>query len=556
MRDSFRQNLACGANMQYSGDHSDAYEESTELTTVEGDMKDGDLPLLPADAWVLIVEHLALPDVASCLATCTAWRRVLASNKIWKRLCQLCGVPMPPEKPPTSLYEHFRANAPSVLGPTLRFRHKPLQATVETLPESVAQAIEDMMVRDGRRLTMTLVQETFVLLNDELGLVSIELHHPYRIKQCFFEMSSIDGPNGAIPVPQRRSWTDGTHCIVQAPFQAKSKPMPVLVFRILLKKAELSIAFIGDTELISNNTFPYLMSCFFGKSFFLFEYHNALLSQGAIYRINLHDLKVANSYIFLGGGLTGGQPVSLSTMPSSGFSFGKFFILRKFLDAKVETNREILFILDQNLKVLQELTCGHDERWKYPFFRALSRDFVVIDSHHSHAPWSRAYKTGGAVLLKRLQIQKESMFIGGGLVDSHGLVSADVSKKNRNGYLLQIHFFPYEGKKKSFALDSFDVEIERKCITLLYGTNGLVVYFLSGLGTPNGAFKPKIQLLRFGGTELSTRRKKLTLPFKASSDSSGTDVLQKELMSLSQEMGVDELMRLVAFAKNQNNRNS
>ena len=66
--------------------------------------------------------------------------------------------------------------------------------------------------------------------------------------------------------------------------------MPITIFRLRLRKSEIQLDLVGEAE--QRGEFPYLMSVFFGKAYFFFEYHNATLTQGAVYRINLHDLKI------------------------------------------------------------------------------------------------------------------------------------------------------------------------------------------------------------------------------------------------------------------------
>ena len=69
--------------------------------------------------------------------------------------------------------------------------------------------------------------------------------------------------------------------------------MPITVFRLRLRKSEIKLDLVGEAEQrFGEPFFPYLMSCFFGKTYFLFEFHNATLTQGAVYRVNLHDLKI------------------------------------------------------------------------------------------------------------------------------------------------------------------------------------------------------------------------------------------------------------------------
>ena len=198
--------------------HLLADEESTDMTqTTEADREerfDFSLPPLPADAWVLIIDQLSLRDIASCLQVGKSWHTTLMSDKIWRAVCQTAGIQVP-EKIPTSLYDYFRQHAPSVIGPTLNFRGK-LNVVQERLPDSVAIAIEKMLLVEGRRMTMHLFNEAYVILNDEIGLVTIELTHPFRIRSIPF----VTNETGE-PIAQRRSWTDGIHVVIQATFEAK-----------------------------------------------------------------------------------------------------------------------------------------------------------------------------------------------------------------------------------------------------------------------------------------------------------------------------------------------
>ena len=221
--------------------------------------------------------------------------------------------------------------------------------------------------------------------------------------------------------------------------------------------------------------------------------------------------------------------------------------------------------MDSQLNLLHAVTCPTTDRWRYPFIRKVCeeslychvaltfyqvhRDYIAIDCHHTGDPSCYVYKLGGPAPIRLLEVKKHSMHLSRGLVDNHGLVIADVSRKKKE-FQMCISFYPLDGGKKSTVVcDTYPCEIDRKCATLLYGS-GLVVYFLSNMNASGVNVKTKVSILRFQSSNKLKRKPFLTLkssgPVPAES---GSEILQKELVDLSNDMGVDDLMELVAYAK-------
>ena len=181
------------------------------------------------------------------------------------------------------------------------------------------------------------------------------------------------------------------------------------------------------------------------------------------------------------------------------------------------------------------------------------RDYIAIDCHHTGDPSCYVYKLGGPAPIRLMEVKKPTMHLSRGLVDNHGLVIADVSRVSRKKKEFQmcISYHPLDGgKKSSYVADTYDCEIDRKCATLLYGNSGFVVYFLSSMNASGVNVKTKLSILRFQSSNKLKRKPFLSLkssgPVPAES---GSELLQKELVDLSNDMGVDELMELVAYAK-------
>jgi hypothetical protein len=99
------------------------------------------------------------------------------------------------------------------------------------------------------------------------------------------------------------------------------------------------------------------------------------------------------------------------------------------------------------------------------------------------------------------------------------------------------------------SVDSWDQEIERQCVRLVFGKDGFVFYFFSPSGAKGkvGAnLKPRMSLIRFLPSN-NFKLKKITKTPKLAE--SGSEVLTKELLEISSQMNVEELMELVAHAK-------
>lgn len=525
--------------MESSGD---AYEESTEGTTGEEQQQVGH-DVVGSDAWAFMVVrgYLGVREVVNCSAVCRSWRQLLSSDRVWRALLLRHSVPVPPRG--TSCRLHFLSNALSILGPTTPFRRR-LHPSSFSLPPPVVSHLSALLA--SRRLALRLVGH-HVLLNDEIGLVSLELAPPFRITTRDFEADSS---------PQRRSWSDGLHVVVQSQFVSKSTPMTVRVFRLVLRKSGIELVDLGTVQPFGDNQYPYLMNVFFEKStcFFL-EYHDSVLANGAIYRVDLTDLTVKASFVFPGGGLLGGQPMAENDMPVSAYSLGHYHIVRKFPNAPLQSDRERLFVLDQNLNVLHDYTCPVGDRWRYPFIRRAWGEYLVLDAHSSDKSWSKCYKLGGPVVLEVFRLCKDGMeFLPGGLMDVSGMVLTElVRKKSSTVVRLSYHSFDPAAKKPvRHIVDEIDTgpgAVEAKWFRCFHGMDGQVLFMY----LPPHGNSARVRLLHFklsaNGDQSNisgTVGKKKLAPVPAEA---GTDSLQRELMAITDQMSVDELMELVAEAK-------
>jgi hypothetical protein len=137
--------------------------------------------------------------------------QVLRSDRVWFVLCQRFGVPPPPPKLSASfsLRDHFVGYSPSILGPTAPFRGG-VRPVVESTPLPCIASLEPFLSK--RRMTGLLLGDEFLLLNDEIGCAALQLKPPFRLVGVDFTPDN----DASSPVPQRRSWTDGTHVVVQS----------------------------------------------------------------------------------------------------------------------------------------------------------------------------------------------------------------------------------------------------------------------------------------------------------------------------------------------------
>ncbi len=503
------------------------------------------LPALSVDVWVLLSAFLTVADVCHCAAVCRSWRGTLSQDKLWRALSLRYGLP-PARGTVVSFREHFVTHSAAVVGPTVPLRKsKPIVETT-SFPPAVVAAVEALF-KSGRRLSLTLAGD-FLLLNDDLGIVSVQLVEPFRLASVNFETRG----NGT-PVPMRRSWTDGVHVVVQTPFVSKSIAMDVAVYSLTIKPngSGLSLTMLGIADRSHLAEFPYLMACFFGKTFFLLEFHDSDLFRCKCVRISLSCLEKSSASVVLsGGGLSGGQPAEQLSMPASAYSNWKYVVLRKFPDAPIDTDREHLFVYDQHLQLLHDYTAPTGERWRYPFIRKCWNDLILLEAHSYDGVWIRTYKIGGPVLLPVWKKKEDGIHltrhVPGAVLDTSGCAMATVSAAKRGRFQLQLQYFPVGFEPKpQFVIDSWDSEVDRKCIRVLFGPNGLVLYFLSAMDLPV-TIRPKLLLLRF---RAGPRQKKSSLLKKSVMGETGSEALQRELITLTNDLSVDELMALVQVAR-------
>lgn len=296
------------------------------------------------------------------------------------------------------------------------------------------------------------------------------------------------------------------------------------------------------------------------------------------------------------------QGVSLGTgsvageerMPAVAFHNWKCFVLRKFPDEKLPENRSRLYVYGPTLEKLQEYGPPTGQNWRYPFFVKVFDPYVMIAYYsQEHYEWA-VYKVGGPVLLTvwtySLPPNFVSRQISGSIFDQEGLVVSFLLDKKRETHVC-IAYLPFDDglvkkKKKTGPHYQWKYVIRRldfQCtdpskVRVWSGANGVVLALVSPFGTGPGTFKPEMCLLNFsrrGGAGVGMAgdrfilRKSLppgaALNSSLSSSSSasspsfsggpakqqflGTEALRKELLLISDDLSVDELMLLVKQAK-------
>ena len=551
-----------------------AVEESTVDTTTVDDRVVGDekllaeenhrLPALPFDSWLLITNDLTLIDITNCSMVSREWNRALKNDKLWRCLCQRFSIPSPPNSGNVVWREHFIANKSSVIGPTVVYRQKNPNVRGDKLPQMVANAMEALYI-EGRRFHIQILRNTLLLLTDEIGVVTIQLVPPFKISKAYYEFKEDD----AKPVAQRRAWSDGQTVVVQKTFEKKSKPMDVVIYSLKIKSngsgVELNLlgSVTGEKSAESAGIpCPFLMNAFFGKSFFLLEFCDGHLTTGIVCRVQVYDLKIVRS-IRLEGSFIGSGQKSSDTMPSSFYTNWKFFVLRKFPKAEGH-ERERLFVYDHNLELIHEYSAPVGERWRYPFIRSVFHEYIMLEYFDEEPFWS-VYKVGGPVVCcvfkKQLVADHLSKHIPGCVFDSSGVVLTLIDSSKKKKHNVNVTFFPFMSTDKkrgeslwSYAVDSFETEIDRKTIRVFYGNDGLVLYFFSGHDYAPMAGQPaKLVMFKFSPQHSRSLLKNSIRSMKSQNLQSETDAvsarLQKELLNITSQMSVEELMELVAHAK-------
>jgi hypothetical protein len=138
--------------------------------------------------------------------------------------------------------------------------------------------------------------------------------------------------------------------------------------------------------------------------------------------------------------------------------------------------------------------------------------------------------------------------IPGAVIDTSGFAMAALGPGKRGrGLQLQLQYCPVGREPKAVVvIDPLDAEVDRKCVRLLFGPSGLVFYFFSPLDVVGlQHLKPRMALLRFRS---AASKRRLVLK-KSVAAETGTEALQRELMTLSSDLSVDELMLLVKLAR-------
>jgi hypothetical protein len=130
----------------------------------------------------------------------------------------------------------------------------------------------------------------------------------------------------------------------------------------------------------------------------LLEFHDALLVRGCCVRVSLAEpTRCAARAVLSGGGLSGGQPAEQLSMPASAYSNWRYYVIRKFPDAAIDTDREVLYVYSQHLQLLHEYKAPTGERWRYPFIRKCWNDLVLLESHSYDGVWCGIASTKLAV---------------------------------------------------------------------------------------------------------------------------------------------------------------
>lgn len=514
---------------------------------------------------------------------CRSWRATLTADRIWKVLCARCAVP---EKPAhLTFYAHFCEHAKSIVGPTLHYRQPPTIARVN-LPPKVAFDLEHAF--EQRRCSSVMSGQDALVVVDEVEVSLLQLHAPFRWSRAPFE---VDKENEATAIPQRLAWTDGVHAVAQSAFKGRGVKMPVKVFQVRIKPkcTGLTLHFMGNVSLgkfeeaLKDHT--YLMNVFFARSYFVFEWTKQNLASTILCRVELGSLEATACALLPGVSL--GSGAITERMPGIAYHNWKAFVLRKFPEAKRPEDRSRLYVYGPRMELLHDYGPPAGENWRYPFLVKVFDPFVLLAYYAKETSVWCLYKVGGPVLL---QVWRQSLHqdflarqISGAIFDPQGLVLSFLREKKR-GSEICVAYFPMDdsplqkSKKKkeegphymwNHVVRHLDMPLTDPAKVHVWSSaGGCIVVLSSPLGTnadPTSSFVPEICILNFSAPRADrfTLKKSISaaLPSNKQNSSasskqpgSGLEALRKELMLISDEMNVDDLMALVKQAKEIQNK--